>query len=299
MKGIIIYNRSDYEKNHFFVKKSKEYMDEHQVELKLVFAEDIIFAIGIDEPIASNEYVISPNNKPDFAIVRCINPKLSKMLEMYDIKVFNNSKISEIANHKYFAYLLAQNCKIKTIPTIYCPLKITKDDLYNAFEQFNCDEIIAKTVAGHGGSEVFCLNKENINEIICNIKKQKLWDKKYVIQPRIHGMAKDVRVYILDNKPVSAILRCSPCDYRSNYSLGGEVKEISLDNKLHDLINTLTQTIYMDYAGVDFIIDEHNQYYFNEIEDVVGARMLYKCTEIDIISRFMSHIIDKVSEKTI
>lgn len=295
MNGIIIYTKPDYEKNHFFVKKSKECMKEYEVELQLVFAEDILFENDIvNNHTFNDKYIISNVNKPDFAIVRCINPTLSKMLELYGIKIFNTSIVSEIANHKFFAYLLAKKCNIKTIPTIYCPNKLSTKILKDSFEALNYEELIAKTVSGHGGSEVFCFNKDNIQNVIMDIKNKGLCNEKYVIQPRIKGIAKDVRVYMLDNKPVSAILRCSPSDYRSNYSLGGEVKEINIDDKLSNMVKELTKEIYLDYAGIDFIIDENAEYYFNEIEDVVGARMLYACTDIDIISRFMHHIIDKV-----
>ena len=74
---------------------------------------------------------------------------------------------------------------------------------------------------------------------------------------------------------------------------------MDIDEKLMCQISKLTDNMYMDYAGIDFIIDNNDNLYFNEIEDVVGARMLYKCTDIDIIARFMRHIIDKINAQNI
>ena len=40
-------------------------------------------------------------------------------------------------------------------------------------------------------------------------------------------------------------------------------------------------------AGIDFIIDKNGEFVFNEIEDVVGSRMLYKThPDMDILDIF-------------
>ena len=112
MKGIIIYSKQDYKKNSFFVEKSKEYLKTRNIDLELVFHENIIFASNINEKNVNSsieKYIISYENKPDFAIVRCINPHLSWLLEMYGIKTFNSALVSKIANDKFSAYLFAKN----------------------------------------------------------------------------------------------------------------------------------------------------------------------------------------------
>ncbi|MDO4424984.1 MAG: hypothetical protein Q4D17_04385, partial [Planctomycetia bacterium] len=44
----------------------------------------------------------------------------------------------------------------------------------------------------------------------------------------------------------------------------------------------------LDFAGVDLIFHQ-NQPVLNEIEDVVGTRMLYSETEIDILEIFLDY----------
>ena len=46
----------------------------------------------------------------------------------------------------------------------------------------------------------------------------------------------------------------------------------------------------IDYAGIDFLINENNELIFNEIEDSVGARALYELTDINIASLYIEHI---------
>ena len=51
----------------------------------------------------------------------------------------------------------------------------------------------------------------------------------------------------------------------------------------------------IDYGGMDFIFHD-GKLMFNEIEDAVGARMVYENTEIDIVGLFADYIIEKVRE---
>ena len=52
----------------------------------------------------------------------------------------------------------------------------------------------------------------------------------------------------------------------------------------------LMQALPMDYAGIDFMFSGGKPV-FNEIEDVVGARMLYSLTDIDIADRHAAYIL--------
>ena len=50
-----------------------------------------------------------------------------------------------------------------------------------------------------------------------------------------------------------------------------------------------------DYYGIDFVFDG-GQPVFNEIEDTVGARMVYSVTDIDILDLYCDYI-KKVLDK--
>ena len=47
--------------------------------------------------------------------------------------------------------------------------------------------------------------------------------------------------------------------------------------------------LYKDYYGIDFVFD-NGKAVFNELEDAVGARMVYANTEIDIIGMYIDYI---------
>ena len=48
-------------------------------------------------------------------------------------------------------------------------------------------------------------------------------------------------------------------------------------------------------VGIDFILDENNHWLLNEIEDVVGARMLYQCQpDVHLLEQYFTFVSDKL-----
>ena len=50
------------------------------------------------------------------------------------------------------------------------------------------------------------------------------------------------------------------------------------------------------YAGIDFVFDS-GEMKLNEIEDVVGARMLYKTCDIAAHELYVDYILNKIGDK--
>ena len=47
-------------------------------------------------------------------------------------------------------------------------------------------------------------------------------------------------------------------------------------------------------VGIDFLVDEKGKFLFNEIEDVVGARMLYQLTSINLVEKYLQFILEQI-----
>lgn len=298
MKGIIIYSKEGYEKNKEFVRRCERGLAAAGCRLSLVLHEPCTPYHEQDSVIKDIPVLAGYDDElPDFAIVRVIDPCLSQQLESLGIKVFNSSLVSSIANDKYRAKKLAQQCGLKTALFLRTDSFPSKESLKSTFSD---SDLIIKSLSGHGGSEVYLIERNYLSldyeKIVCNISKEAL-SMPYIIEKKILGTARDMRVYIIDSKPVCAVMRSNPNDYRSNFSLGGNVNLTPIPDIVDKMVDTLTSSIYMDYTGIDFIIDENGEYYFNEIEDCAGARMLYSCSDIDIIGMFIAHIVDKVLPK--
>jgi len=96
-------------------------------------------------------------------------------------------------------------------------------------------------------------------------------------------------VYVLAGEVALSVLRRSEKDFRSNFSLGGTASIVECTPYQKDIINKLYNSLSFDFVGIDFIFND-GEWILNEIEDVVGTRMIYNYTSIDIVDKWLTHI---------
>ena len=213
---------------------------------------------------------------PDFAIVRAICPDWNQALKTRGVKVFNNPETSAFCNDKFVAYEKAKAWEIPVMETW----------LFGEPKTYPC---IVKSVDGHGGQEVFWAENRSDFERA----KGALDGKKYILQKPAKTLGKDMRIYALGGKIIACVLRTSTSSFKSNYSLGGQVEKVYPTKKQREIVQTLYEKLRFDFVGIDFIKDG-NRWVFNEMEDPVGARMLYAVSKIDIAEKLTEYIVEKL-----
>ena len=152
---------------------------------------------------------------------------------------------------------------------------------------------IVKTLNGHGGTEVILLEKqkrlyESFNQIIPLIRR-----KNMIIQEYIETQSRDLRVYVLNGEIYATVLRQGDGSFKSNYSLGGKISLYELNSQEREYVNRFISKLNpkeYGFIGIDFLVGEDNRLYFNEIEEMVGCRMLYALTDKDIVDDFLSTV---------
>lgn len=222
---------------------------------------------------------------PDFAIVRTIAPNLSQNLENNSIPVFNPVFVSKICNDKgkTISYI-KENTTIPVIETYRYDNRQLSESLLQAYP-----EHVIKSVDGHGGKQVF--RTTDPFSRIC----QGIGGSDFIIQPFVRGEGKDIRVYVIGREIIGAVERTSPDGFRANFSLGGRVASRTLERKERQMTEEICRLFDFGMVGIDFILDEKGNFLFNEIEDVVGARMLYQCQPgIRLLEQYFAFIIDKL-----
>lgn len=265
MKGLLIYDAEGAERNKWFISRLIESARDFGHELELVISDG-------DEIDAT----------ADFAIVRTINPSLNAHFESLGIPTFNNAKTARIANDKWQTYLFAKELGVAVMDT----LKTV--DAKTAIEAFGLP-FVMKTVDGHGGSEVFLVD----NEQKCKEFFSKSDIDRYICQRKCSEPGVDMRVYMLGGRVLAAAKRTSLSDFRSNFSLGGKAEIVDVPNEIQGILVTVTEALGCDFVGIDFI--RHNgEWVLNEIEDVVGTRMLYSLTDLDAARLYTEYIISKL-----
>lgn len=285
MIGWIIYGSKDAEKNKKYIEFYMEEGKLQNIEFHLILIENLEFGVK------DNSWFVKYNKKsvimPDFAVCRTIYPLLNKQLEYMGIKVFNNSRVAEICNDKAKTYQYVAQLGIPMVDSIFC----RHDRIMDTLSQLDKPTVI-KAVAGHGGNEVFLIKSQN------GIEEGNLYENIYhklncsdvVVQPLTGNRHQDLRVYVIGNKIIAAILRTAKEGFKSNFSLGGKVEQYFLSKTENQLVNKIIDIFEFGMVGIDFIIGDEGELIFNEIEDVVGARMLYQCTDINLVKLYLEYI---------
>ena len=280
-RGLLIYRECDAGYNRDYIEYYLKLAPQFQLHLTFICYERICAAITEEGHIL---YDITAKNRisADFAMNRTRDSELARHLEAMGIRVFNSARVTELGNDKWKMYRFAKShTDLPCIPTALMPAEIPDIE-----PRLQGREWIFKAVSGHGGSRVFCYPKESL----ASIKKGTAGDR-VVLQPRIHGIPRDVRVYVVGGRIAAAILRTGKKGgWRSNYSLGGKSCVYDLSGEEEQMAGQLAGILKPDMAGIDFIVGGDGKWYFNELEDMAGARTLYADTDIDIARLYLEHI---------
>lgn len=258
--GLLIYHKDDYERN-------KEY-------IKWVSEEALLKGLNLEFVFSDKLHV---SDKYNFAINRSRDSKVSKVLEENNILVFNSSIFTEIANDKLLSYEFVNSIKIPFSKLFYNSIDVNE----------STDKIIVKPRNGHGGEGIY---------VVDNNKKIE-FKEEFIYQRVVENLIGDIRIYIINNEVINAVIRKPKCgELISNYSKGGVIELYTLNSKQKEIINLILNEIQIDYGGIDFILTE-NEFLFNEFEDAVGSRMLSKFGINNTTDMYLNHIRNVLDER--
>ena len=294
----IIYYDEEANKNSGFIEMLKSECRKYDIALEYISFEKVNL---MSESSFENKF-----KKIFFVINRTREYKLSLRFEKINVKVFHSSKITELGNNKYktYCYLKEYFERNKNEPQgewIAHTVLVKADDLNNVLNDYIGKDYVIKSVDGHGGSQVFSLNddgtkhgsyRKNRDNAKNNIYKA-LQGHDCVLQKRIDSDSNDIRVYIVFGKIYAAVLRHGNDGFKSNFSLGGSVEEYFSDEEQKKIIEKFIEAFgaeQLSMAGIDFILTRDGNLIFNELEEMVGSRMLYNCSKHDIVREYVEQI---------
>lgn len=246
--------------------------------------QDNLISYGIKTEIVLTNEIKNRKDLPFLVIMRSAFKTYSKYFESKNIKTVNSYNVSKIFNDKWKSYLFFKENNIRCMETY----------LYSGEKEVQLKyPLIIKSRYGHGGTQVYMCN--NFDELQKYFKI--INNKTAIIQPLATKLGIDKRIFILGNEIKCAVKRVNNNSFKSNYSLGGNVVMEEISQKEKNIVNQILNNIYFDFAGIDFIYNG-DKVVVNEIEDVVGCRMLYATSNIDIGKLFVDYIVRRyINEK--
>lgn len=277
-KGWIIYRQKDAIENKNYIDWFIEEARLQHLSLTLVLREDLTIRMVNDQPTLHIHGKQVPY--PPFAIVRTVEPVLHIHLERCGIRTFNSAKVSQLCNHKSLTHLEMSQLNMPMVDTIF-----TQKDLLTHTLPMPVPFVV-KESTGRSGKQVYFI--QSTKDWVACIDQ--LTTNDLVVQSTNVQIGKDVRVFIVGKEIVGAVLRESKTDFRANFKLGGTATWYPLNDKERALIHTIIHHIDFDMVGIDFLIGPTGDFLLNEIEDVVGSRILSATSDINIVRKYVTHI---------
>ncbi len=288
----LIYKRAEAEPNKNYIGFYRQACASRGVEFLLLYKEDL-------------DAGITPLPECGFVINRTRDLTLTKTLEQKGLPVFNNSLITYLGNDKLAALHYIEEAGL--------PILKTSENI----EDFDRFPVVMKSIDGHGGTEVFLLQspedavlrqaeaiaarKAATSQNACVSVDPIRW----IYQEPADTPGKDLRVYVTGNRITACMLRSSDTDFRSNFCLGGEASVYMLSPEEEQTIRTIISRLSktenglpeyrkaIGHCGIDFLFHQ-GHLVFNELEDVVGSRMLYTYTDIDVVDEYIEYILSSL-----
>ncbi|QHE53155.1 RimK family alpha-L-glutamate ligase [Pontibacillus sp. HMF3514] len=278
--GWLIYIKEEAERNRSFIDMFIEEARKQGIILQLKLRE--AFHIGVQEHQLVCWIEGQRTELPDFAVVRTIDPLFTEQLECLGVPCFNSSDVARICNDKAKTHQFLAQQGVPMVDTLF----LKGEALSSIPFSF---PLIAKEVHGRGGKNVYWVNDEDEVQELSFEPQQDL-----VIQKPASKLGKDLRVFVVGNKIVGAILRQNKNEFKANYTLGGSASLYELSEQERELAHKVIEPFEFGMVGIDFLFDEENHLLLNEIEDVVGSRTLYQESSINILELYVSYISSKI-----
>ncbi|MCR5209137.1 MAG: hypothetical protein K6C99_02890 [Lachnospiraceae bacterium] len=263
MNWWLVYEEEDIERNRAYIDMFFRSCSSRNISLELLRTPDAFKRINsLSEAL------------PSVVINRSRDISLSLILEEKGTAVYNNSQITKLGNDKLAAINFAEDLGLPVMKTSVSP----GDPGW---------PMIAKSISGHGGTEVFMLKDPSDLE---ELEKKDIFPlRRWIYQEVASDTGRDLRIYVIGKRIIGSMMRSSDTDFRSNYCLGGQASVHTLTAEEYSIARTIIDTLDIGHCGIDLIYD-HGSPVFNEIEDAVGTRMLYRYTDIDAVEEYVDYI---------
>lgn len=258
---------------------------------------DIVFKIKKNSEFTVStvpEFIIS-EEKPDFILFWDKDVDLAYAFETLGIPVFNRARSIYICDDKFLTHRELSKFDIPMPKTFKLPFKYPKmdykqDSFFDLIEEKLSYPMILKCTKGSFGEQVYlCDNRNEIIEKMNNHPYDSMIIQEYIKSE----YGRDLRMYMVGNKLVSAITRNNENDFRANIHLGGYGLKYEANDKEIELAREIMKILKLDFAGIDFLFDENKNLLLCEVNSNAHFKELYEVSGINAAENIIEYIDDR------
>ena len=281
----LLYDDCDYAVNRVFAQMMRERGLKLGLDVEAVLFGEL--TLGMDaggQPVCLRSGVRA---LPHAVLSRQRSALISEHFERMGVPVFNNARVCAICNDKRATHQFLQGLPMPQ--TVFLSPTQAQPPAGTRFP------VILKPACSHGGDRVQLVR----SEAEWQEAARRILPEPAVQQAAVSYAGRDLRVYVLGGRILAGVMRTAQTGVVSNFKKGGRValheltaEERSLAEQVIRRFEEAGAPLHM--AGVDLLYD-HGGPVVGEVEDVVGSRMLYQVSDIDIVDLYLKSIVPLVA----
>jgi RimK family alpha-L-glutamate ligase len=228
---------------------------------------------------------------PDFVLFWDKDIFLARRLEQKGLRLFNSASAVETCDNKILTTLCLSH-RVPLPKTVIAPKTFEGVNYCNKSFLHRAGEIlwypmILKEACGSFGQQVYLAqNAAEAEQIV-----DRMGHKDFLMQEFISSsVGRDVRVNVVGDRAVSAMLRYNENDFRSNISNGGSMKPFDLTPRQEQIAVAACRAIGLDFAGVDLLFGPDGDPIVCEVNSNPHFKSSYLCTGVDMSLCILEYI---------
>ncbi|MDD6143253.1 MAG: hypothetical protein PUD16_07145 [bacterium] len=277
----LLYEDCDFAINQGFARMMQESGKRFGVSVEPVLLSQLHLSMdGQGQPFCLKD---GKRSQPDAVLSRQRYAWISEHFERMGVVVYNNARVCRICNDKRITHQFLQGLPMP--PSVFfSPVLPQPPQTY---------PVLIKPACSHGGDRVTLVSSEaEWYETVQRIQPEPMLQ-----QTVVSDAGCDLRVYVLHGKILAGVMRTAQSGVVSNFKKGGHVALHELTDEERSLAEAVIRRFDeagapLHMAGVDMLY-HHGHPVIGEVEDVVGSRMLYQTSNLDIVTLYLEGLAAK------
>ena len=211
-------------------------------------------------------------------------------LNLMGIPLVNDLDAILLARNQFLTLMALTESKVPVPETVFVN---SAEGLKEALDKLGGYPVVVKQVSSRQGKGVHLLNNHQDKQQICrhNLDQRKGLLVQRFIPPKGR---QDIRVFVIGGKTAGAMeLVPEEEDFRANFHLSGKSQSKDLPPDIEEIALKAAETVGLEIAGVDIIVDQKDHISVIETNYSPGFRGLEAATGLDIADRIVDFVVNK------
>ena len=211
-------------------------------------------------------------------------------LNLMGIPLVNDLNAILLARNQFLTLMTLTESKVPVPETMFVN---SVEGLQEALDKLGGYPVVVKQISSRQGKGVHLLNNHQDKQQICrhNLDQRKGLLVQRFIPPKER---QDIRVFVIGGKTAGSMeLVPEGEDFRANFHLSGKSQSKDLSPDIEEIALKAAETVGLEIAGVDIIVDQKDHISVIETNYSPGFRGLEAATGLDIAGRIVDFVVNK------